>query len=134
MEYDTDSILIIPADKQHPTPNVGTYSLTGGSAKHIAINDRHAVTIEYTQRPGDIEVEYDEDDFTTALPAAITVWSIDNFPTAYETRWDIPAFAPVYGKNVIAIDGDLIYSCQGNNGVAVYDLQVLMYLTRPPSR
>ncbi len=123
MEYDTDSILIIPADKQHPTPNVGTYSLTGGSAKHIAINDRHAVTIEYTQRPGDIEVEYDEDDFTTALPAAITVWSIDNFPTAYETRWDIPAFAPVYGKNVIAIDGDLIYSCQGNNGVAVYDLQ-----------
>lgn len=124
MEYDTDSLLIIPTDtKKYKVPNVGPYSLTKGSAKHIAINDRYAVTIEYTQRPGDMDVEYDEDDFETALPAAITVWPIDEFPTAYDKRWDVPAFSPVYGKNVIAIDGDLIYSCQGHKGVAVYDMQ-----------
>ncbi|GEM_PF-3588309 len=123
MEYNTDSILIIPTDtKNYKVPHVGDYSLTNGSAKHIAINDRYAVTIEYTQRPGDQNVEYDEDDFTTTLPAKITVWPIDKFPTEEETYWDVPAFSPVYGKNVIAIDGDRIYSCQGHNGVAVYNL------------
>lgn len=104
--------------------SVGEYVTTAGSAKHVAINKDYAVTIEFTQRAGNLDVKYDEDDNTTVLPAKISIWPVDEFVFAKEnvTTIDVPAFGPIYGKNVIAIDDDnTIYSCQGHNGVAAYN-------------
>ncbi len=103
---------------------VGPFVKTNGSAKHVAINNLYAATIEFTQRAGDLDVAYDEDDNTTVLPARITVWPLDGFAFGTPVKTiDVPAFGPIYGKNVIAIDTDnTIYSCQGGSGVAAYDI------------
>lgn len=103
---------------------VGPFVKTNGSAKHVAINGTYAATIEFTQRAGDLNVEYDEDDNTTVLPARITVWPLNGFAFGTPVKTiDVPAFGPIYGKNVIAIDTDnTIYSCQGGSGVAAYDI------------
>lgn len=117
MDYSTNKLF--DSNKKE----VGPFVKTAGSAKHVAINNDYAATIEFTQRPGDLGVEYDEDDNTTVLPAKITVWPIAGFMTDAVKEIEVPAFGPVYGKNVIAIDTDnVIYSCQGHNGVAAYDI------------
>lgn len=128
MDYTTDSLFKIiektkeNGDSYRITPKVGPFATTAGSAKHVAINNDYAVTIEYTKRAGDIDVEYDEDNNWSKLPAKITVWPLNDyvFGTPVYTI-DVDEFAPIYGKNTIAIDSDnTIYSCQGQNGVAVY--------------
>lgn len=119
MDYTTDSIF---NKTEKLTPKVGPFVETIGSAKHVAINSTYAATIEYTKRAGDLDVSYDEDDNTTALPAKITVWPLDDYVFGSPV-WsiEVPEFAPIYGKNVIAIDTDnTVFSCQGHNGVAVY--------------
>lgn len=111
--YDWVESLAIDKDGANP------YKLTDGSAKHIAINGNMVATIEYTQRH---QNEYNENDFKTTLPALISVY--DQYSNWLGTpAWTVPVedFAPIYGKNVIAVDNDgTVYSCQGRNGVAKY--------------
>ena len=119
MDYSSDSLFYL---NKKVNVEVGDFIETAGSAKHVAINNDYAVTIEYTQRAGDLDITYDEDDNTTALPAKVSVWPINDyvFGTPVWTV-DVPEFAPIYGKNVVAIDNDnTVYSCQGHNGVAKY--------------
>lgn len=120
MDYNTNKLF------ETTKKEVGPYVETAGSVKHVAINGTYAATIEFTQRAGDINVEYDEDDVTTVLPAKITVWNLADFGSKGKEpvkTIDVPAFGPIYGKNVIAIDTDnVIYSCQGHNGVVAYDI------------
>lgn len=95
---------------------------TTGSAKHLASNGTYVVTIEYTE-PQSTEVDPFWDDTETAVPAKITVWDANGWLTSKVAEWTVPAFAPMYGKDAIAIDSNnVIYSCQGRNGVVAYDL------------
>ncbi len=111
--YDWVESLAIDKDGANP------FKLTNGSAKHIAINGNMVATIEYTSRHTN---EYNEDDATTTLPARISVY--DQYTNWLGTpSWtaEVEEFAPIYGKNVIAVDNDgTVYSCQGKNGVAKY--------------
>lgn len=95
------------------------FKLTDGSAKHIAINGNMVATIEYTKRH---QNEYNENDAKTTLPALISVY--DQYSNWLGTpAWtaEVEEFAPIYGKNVIAVDNDgTVYSCQGRNGVGKY--------------
>lgn len=119
MDYTTDSLF---NKTEKLTPKVGPFVETAGSAKHVAINSTYAATIEYTKRAGDLDINYDEDDNTTALPAKITVWPLNDYVFGTPV-WsvEVPEFAPIYGKNVIAIDTDnTVFSCQGHKGVALY--------------
>ncbi len=93
---------------------------TAGSGKHLALYGNQLVSIEYT-------AGYDGDDWwedtETTLPAKISLWNDwKEFPNNPTKTLDVPAFSPVFGKDVIAMDASGIYSCQGHRGVAKYDV------------
>lgn len=115
---EADKIAGVGEKDWHWKGKFGKSQLTTGSAKHIAMNGNNIATIEYTQRA---QVDYDENDNTTALPAKITMWNANDWLGSSVWTVDVPAFAPIYGKDVIAVDNDgTVYSCQGKEGVAVY--------------
>ncbi|MCC8117946.1 MAG: hypothetical protein LIP09_04240 [Bacteroidales bacterium] len=97
---------------------------TDNSVKHIAKSPTGAIaTIEYVDVPKDEEYMWWNDN-ATQLKAEIKIWSnpwsfsADLEPTS---TIEVPAFGPIYGKNVIAFDSEgYLYSCQGWNGVAKY--------------
>ena len=100
-----------------------TVKQTAGSAKHIAYGEGKVATIEYTEARS-ADVDYDEDDYTTEFAGKISIWNAAEFLQEGATPVEItlPKFGPVYGKNVLVINGGKIYSCQGRNGVYVYSL------------
>lgn len=117
-EKEDDKVEGIGEKDWHWKGKFGKSMTTNGSAKHVAMNGNYVATIEYTQRPG---VDYDENDVTTALPAKITMWNANDWLGSSVWTADVPAFAPIYGKDVIAVDNDgTVYSCQGREGVGVY--------------
>lgn len=99
-------------------------STNNGSVKHLALdNNNQLYTIEYWA-PSPKEEWWDDN--STTLPAAIKKW---NIASGWDVANDVEPivndanFGPVFGKDVIAVDNGKIYSCQGWDGVKVYNAQ-----------
>lgn len=85
---------------------------TTGKAKHLAVNGNSVTALRLTET---------SDDTNAALAAAVDVFedgqAITSTPSA---TFAVRAIAPNNGKNVVASDGDNIYVCLGQTGIACY--------------
>lgn len=85
----------------------GTFIETAGSGKHIAKGNGVIATLNLESRG------------VTASDATVKIYS--QWGTLI-TQFSVGTITPINGKNVILIDGNYIYVCLGENGVAKYDL------------
>lgn len=94
----------------------GTFNPTTGSAKHLAQLNGKTGVVSLTQRK------------VTSSPAILEVFD-GNLFTGNKTTYNLPAnISPIDGKNVLAMDGDEMYVCLSQGGLArVSDGKVFTY-------
>ena len=81
---------------------------TTGSAKHIAKSANYIATLNLDQKGSDT---------STATVTVYNPWG--TLVNSFKTH---EVITPINGKNVIAIDGDVIYVALGQNGVGKYSI------------
>lgn len=87
----------------------GNFIETSGSAKHLALGNGVIATLNLNERG------------VTSSPATVSI---------YRNGWGTPSstfatesnITPINGKNTIAVDGENVYVCLGENGVEKYSL------------
>lgn len=112
--------LMVATTKGYGVYDANTLDLIGkketpGKAKHIALDNRHIITLHYNKKvdsdkeevSGTIQVFPLGADILTATPAKTI---------------NVSSIVPNDGKNTIAIDGNHIYVCRSAKGLSCYDL------------
>lgn len=103
--------------------NLGLYSLTAGSAKHIVISGDKVATLELTSKGSHTDGDdYWFNDTKTSIGALLKVRNINDWLNSTAWSVNIGEICPIYGKNAIAMDANgNVYVSAGRQGLLVYN-------------
>lgn len=112
--------LMVATTKGYGVYDANTLDLIGkketpGKAKHIALDNRHIITLHYNKK-----VDSDKEEVSGTIQ--VFPLGADILTATPSKTINVSSIAPNDGKNTIAIDGNHIYVCRSAKGLSCYDL------------